>query len=446
MRRRLLQAIVLVAIGAGSRLPIPPVVPSGLVVITLDTTRADRLPAYGFAGVATPTIDRLAGEGVVFDNVESVAPLTLPAHASLFTGLYPQRHGVRDNTAPPLAPAYGTLAKTLQTRGFRTAAFVGSMVLGRDRGLAPGFEVYGDGGRVGSPPPRRRPAREVVDDARAWISDIGDAPFFLWVHLYDAHAPQTLPLEYRRAYGDNYEGAIAYMDAQIARLLDAMREQRLLARTAIVVAGDHGESLGEHGEREHGIFVYEAATHVPLIVHGAGVAAKRVNTVTSLVDVLPTVLDLLGITRRGLIDGRSLAPALRGGEVPDRTVYAESMYPKRFGWAPLRMIRDGHLKYIDAPRPELYDLRTDPLEERDLANARPATVADMRARLVDLAAEAPGQPAERPALAPETLRGLAALGYVSPGRRPVGIPPDEDGADPKDHIHLFNLLRARAPR
>ena len=171
-----------------------------------------------------------------------------------------------------------------------------------------------------------------------------------------------------------------------------------------------------------------------------------VNAVTSLVDVLPTVLDLLGITRRGLIDGRSFAPTLRGREVPDRTVYAESMYPRRFGWAPLRMIRDGHLKYIDAPRPELYDLSTDPLEERDLAKARPATVADMRARLVDLAAEAPGQLAEHAALAPETLRGLRALGYVSPGRRPVGIPPDEDGADPKDHIHLFNLLRARAPR
>ena len=165
MRRHLLQMIVLVAIGVGLRLPIPPVVPSGLVVITLDTTRADRLPAYGFVGVATPTIDRLAGEGVVFDNAESVAPLTLPAHASLFTGLYPQRHGVRDNTAPPLAPAHGTLAQTLHARGFRTAAFVGSMVLGRDRGLAPGFEVYGDGGRVDSPPPRRRPAREVVDDA-----------------------------------------------------------------------------------------------------------------------------------------------------------------------------------------------------------------------------------------------------------------------------------------
>jgi len=445
MSRQLLQVIVLVAACVGAGQPIHPVAPSGLVMITLDTTRADRLPAYGFAGVATPAIDRLAGEGVVFDNVESVAPLTLPAHASLFTGLYPHHHGVRDNASPALAPAHRTLAQTLRTRGFRTAAFVGSIVLGRDRGLASGFAVYGDGGRAGSPPPHRRPARDVVDDACAWIKDIDDGPFFLWVHLYDAHASQTLPLEYRRAYGDNYEGAIAYMDSQIARLLDAMREQRLLARSAIVVAGDHGESLGEHGEREHGIFVYESATHVPLIVNGAGVAAKRVNAVTSLVDVLPTVLDLLGITLRGPIDGRSLAPALRGVEVPDRAVYAESMYAKRFGWAPLRMIRDGNLKYIDAPRQELYDLRTDPLEERDLANALPATVADMRARLADLAAEA-GQPAAHAALAPETLRGLAALGYISPGRAAVTIPPDEGGADPKDHIRLFNRLRARAPR
>jgi choline-sulfatase len=446
MRRHLLQMVVLAGVCVGSGPSIHPVVPSGLVVITLDTTRADRLPVYGFAGVATPTLDRLAGEGVVFDSVESVAPLTLPAHASLFTGLYPQHHGVRDNAAPPLAPAHKTLPQILRTRGFRTAAFVGSMVLGRDRGLASGFEVYGDGGRVGIPPPHRRPAHDVVDDACAWIRDIDDRPFFLWVHLYDAHASQTLPLEYRRAYGDNYEGAIAYMDSQIARLLDAMRQQHLLARSAIVVAGDHGESLGEHGEREHGIFLYEGATHVPLIVHGAGVAAKRVNAVTSLVDVLPTILDLLGITFGGLIDGSSLAPALRGVEVPDRPVYAESMYPKRFGWASLRMIRDGNLKYIDAPRRELYDLRTDPLEERDLANALPATVADMRARLAGLAGEAAGQPAERAALAPETLRGLAALGYVSPGRAAVTIPPDDGGADPKDHIGLFNTLRARALR
>jgi arylsulfatase A-like enzyme len=234
------------------------------------------------------------------------------------------------------------------------------------------------------------------------------------------------------------------MDSQLALLLDAMRNQRLLARSLVVVAGDHGESLGEHGESEHGIFVYESATRVPLIVHGVRVAAKRVDAVTSLVDVMPTVLDLLGITLPRLIDGRSLAPALRGGEVSDRLVYAESMYPKQFGWAPLRMIRDGNLKYIDAPRPELYDLRTDPLEERDLADALPATVADMRARLADLGAEAPGQPSERVALAPETLRGLAALGYVSPGRAAVAIQPAKGGADPKDQIHLFNRLRARA--
>jgi len=446
MRRHLLQVIVLVAVCVGSAPPIDSVVPSGLVVITLDTTRADRLPTYGFAGVATPTLDRLAGEGVVFDSVESVAPLTLPAHASLFTGLYPHHHGVRDNAAPPLAPVHKTLAQTLRTRGFRTAAFVGSMVLGRDRGLASGFEVYGDGGRAGSPPPHRRPARDVVDDACAWIRDIDDGPFFLWVHLYDAHASQTLPVEYRRAYGDNYEGAIAYMDSQIARLLDAMREKHLLARSAIVVTGDHGESLGEHGEREHGIFLYEGATHVPLIVYGPGTPAKRVNDVTSLVDVLPTVLDLLGITLGGPIDGRSLAPALRGVEVPDRAVYAESMYAKRFGWSPLRMVRNGNLKFIDAPRQELYDLRTDPLEERDLANVLPATVADMWARLSDLAAETTGQPAERAAIAPETLRGLAALGYVSPGRAAVTIPPDGGGADPKDHIRQFNRLRARALR
>ena len=369
--------------------------PRGIVIVTLDTTRADSLPAYGFRGVTTPAIDRLAREGTTFDNAASVAPLTLPAHTSIFTGLYPPRHGVRDNLAPPVDAAHATMAEVLQAEGFRTAAFVGSAVLRRDRGLARGFDVYDDGAPLGGLTPRRRSAREVVDAANAWISGLGQERFFLWVHLYDAHAPQTLPAQFRREYGDRYEGAIAYMDSEIARLLDALKQTRRLESTAIVLAADHGESLGDHGEREHGIFVYESVLRVPLIVRAPGIRPRRVGDLASLVDVFPTVLDLLGHRQRFVSDGRSLLPAMRGQRLPERSVYAESMYAERFGWSPLRMVRDGRFKFIEAPRPELYDLVADRFEQRNLAAQRAPVAAAMRADLERIAAGAtrPGRSA-----------------------------------------------------
>src|SRR6516165_7632918 len=206
---RMTAAIVVLTVGTvAARATILRPRPTGLVIITLDTTRADRLPAYGFGSVATPAIDGLASRGAVFDEAVSVAPLTLPAHTSLFTGLYPPHHGVRDNTDRALDPEHTTLASLLHDRGFQTAAFVGAIVLGADRGLARGFDVYDDGRAPGVPPPRRRTGREVVERARAWIDRLDEKPFFLWVHLYDVHAPQELPLEFRRTYGDRYEGGI----------------------------------------------------------------------------------------------------------------------------------------------------------------------------------------------------------------------------------------------
>ena len=409
--------------------------PRAIVLVTLDTTRADGLPAYGFRGVTTPAIDRLAGEGTIFENAESVAPLTLTAHASIFTGLYPPRHGVRDNLAPPLDAAHAAMAEVLRADGFRTGAFVGSAVLRRDRGLARGFDVYDDGTPPGGRTPRRRSAREVVDAANAWINSLGQERFFLWVHLYDAHAPQTLPVEFRREYGDRYEGAIAYMDAQIARLLGALQQARRLESTAIVLAADHGESLGDHGEREHGLFVYESVLRVPLIVRAPGVRPRRVADLASLVDVFPTVLDLLGHRARPGSDGRSLLPAMRGQRLPERSVYAESMYAERFGWSPLRTIRDGRFKFIDAPRPELYDLATDPFEQRNLAAQRAPVAAAMRAELENTAA---GHTRPSGLAPPDVLRELAALGYVAPG--PAGRAAAAGAArlDPKDYIHVFN--------
>ena len=271
--------------------------------------------------------------------------------------MYPPNHGVRDNSDRALDPAHATLAGVLHDRGFRTAAFVGSIVLNADRGLSRGFDVYDDGHENGLPPPRRRTGRDVVDRARAWIERLDGAPFFLWVHLYDVHAPQALPLEFRRAYGDRYEGGIAYVDAQIGRLLDALQRRDRLSATVIVVAGDHGESLGEHGEKEHGIFLYDSTLHVPLVLCAPDVAATRVTGVTSLVDVFPTVLHLLGVAAPAPHDGVSLVSALTRGRVPEHAVYAESLYAAHFGWGALRMVRDGRLKFIGAPVPELYDSR-----------------------------------------------------------------------------------------
>jgi arylsulfatase A-like enzyme len=385
--------------------------PSGLVIITLDTTRADRLPAYGFSSVATPAIDSLTSRGVVFDDASSVAPLTLPAHTSLFTGLYPAAHGVRENGGRALDPSHTTLARLLHDRGFHTAAFVGSVVLAGDRGLSRGFDVYDDGRGNGTPVPKRRAGSEVVDRARAWIDGLDGKPFFLWVHLYDAHAPQSLPLELRRTYGDRYEGGIAYIDAQIGRLLDALARRHLQSTTVIVVAGDHGESLGEHGEKEHGIFLYESTLRVPLVVCAPGVTARRVAGVTSLVDLFPTVLRLLGGAVPAAGDGVSLMPALNGGRLPERAVYAESLYAAHFGWGPLRMIRDGQFKFIDAPTPELYDLERDPNERQNLADEHLATAAALRGELLRMTQHVPPDP-DAFRLPLERQQALQALGYV----------------------------------
>jgi arylsulfatase A-like enzyme len=405
-------AIVLVAISAAAaRGTIVQPRPSGLVIITLDTTRADRLPLYGFGSLATPAIDGLASHGAVFDDAMTVAPLTLPAHTSLFTGLYPAHHGVRENDGPALDRSHATLAGLLHDRGFHTAAFVGSVVLHRDRGLSRGFDVYDDGSANGAAVPKRRQGSEVVDRARAWIDRLGAKSFFLWVHLYDVHAPQALPTDLRRAYGDRYEGGIAYVDAQVGRLLEALERRQLLSNTVVVVAGDHGESLGEHGEQGHGIFLYQSTLRVPLVICAPGMTARRVTDATSLVDVFPTVLQLLGIPPHVPHDGTNLVPALTGGGLPKRVIYAESLYAAHFGWGPLRMIRDGEFKFIDAPTSELYDLARDPGEQQNVADQHLATASALSRTLQGMSTDVAAQGAGA-RLPPERLKALQALGYV----------------------------------
>jgi arylsulfatase A-like enzyme len=421
-------------------------VPKGVVVITLDTTRADRLSPYGFMNVSLPHLERLAREGVIFDQATSVAPLTLPAHTSLFTGLLPPHHGVRDNADTPLEDSYATLAEALLSRGFRTGAFVGSVVLAPDRGLRQGFEQYQGVGETvrDTPAGRQRTADKVMDDAIRWLDTIKESRFLLWTHLYDPHRPYDPPEPYRSMYGHNpYVGEIAFADSQIGRLLAALDERHLLDRTMVVVTADHGESLGAHGERDHGIFLYEDVVRVPLIVRGPGLQPSRVGEVVRLTDLMPTILDSLGVPSPRL-DGVSLVDLMTGRQTGlDLEAYSESLYPERLGWSPLRALRRGQFKLIDAPRPELYDLDEDPFEERNIYETRLA--APIAARLAEVARGTARGTDRHATVAPELQARLSALGYLSSSvkrdpSKPRSLP------DPKDCIGSYSATPGATSR
>ena len=419
--------------------------PIGVVIVTLDTTRADRLSVYGFNDVSLPHLERLAREGVVFAQATTVAPLTLPAHTSLFTGLLPPNHGVRDNADNALADAKTTLAEILRARGFRTAAFVSSIVLGPERGLKQGFDQYQGVRAVERPTSEQetwqRRANEVMDDAIGWLGTVGESPFFLWTHLYDAHRPYDPPEPFRSTYGHNlYVGEIAFADSQIGRLLQALEQRHLLDRTVVIVAGDHGESLGGHGERDHGIFVYEDVLRVPLIVRAPAVRPARVDEIVRLTDVMPTVLEMFHVPVPAT-DGVSLVDLMNGRKRNlGLQAYSESLYPQRLGWSPLRALRDGKFKLIDAPRPELYDVEDDPVEERNIYDSRRALAEKMTARLAVLAKGHDSTSTPGLGVNPEVQAQLASLGYLGGATRressgPGSLP------DPKDCISSY----ARAP-
>jgi arylsulfatase A-like enzyme len=374
--------------------------------------------------VSMPHLERLAAEGIVFDQAASVAPLTLPAHTSLFTGLLPLNHGVRDNADEPRGEAQTTLAEILLARGYRTGAFVGSVVLDPDRGLEQGFDEYR--GVHGNSHPitehRERRANRVVAEAVSWLDTIGAARFFLWVHLYDPHRPYDPPEPYASIHaGDPYIGEIAFADSQIGKLLEALERRTLLERTIVIVAGDHGESLGERGERDHGIFLYENVLRVPLIVRVPALTPTRIGEVVRLTDVMPTVLDLLGLPVPQL-DGVSLVDLMRGRRRDiGLEAYAESLFPQRLGCSALHALRDGRFKLIVAPRPELYDLERDPFEERNIYDERRALAEAMTARAdavgghlsaTHTAGGGPAHVPERIRVTPEQQAHLAALGYV----------------------------------
>ena len=431
-----------------------------LIVITLDTTRADRLGSYGYPNAGTPNLDALAQDGVLFEHASTAAPITLPAHSSLFTGRFPPEHGVRDNGGYFLNDKEQTLAETLKGRGYATGGFIAAYVLDSKWGIAQGFDTYFDDFdlskyKVFSMGAIQRPGNEVVDRALPWIDQHRAAPLFAWVHLYDAHAPYTPPEPFRSRYpNEPYQGEISFADSQVGRVVQHLRDLNLLDRTVIAVIGDHGESLNDHGEEGHGFFVYESVVHVPLIVRTPFSAMKnrRVTDSVRSVDVMPTVLDLLGVPKpAGVpIDGQSMTPLMTGARTDmGLEAYAEAVYPlHHFGWSDLRALRQGRYKVIAAPRPELYDLQDDPKEENNLYTARKPLGDRMIGRLTEMEAHfKQSAPARSEAIEvdPDAKARLAALGYVGSFVASVTDDASRAGlADPKDKVNLFNKIsRAR---
>jgi arylsulfatase A-like enzyme len=344
--------------------------PSSVLLITLDSTRADRLGCYGAEGAMTPYLDRLAQSGTKFEQALSPSPLTLPSHASILTGLAPRRHGVRDNGRYRLDDAVPVLTERLRAAGYQTVAFVSSAVLDRRLGLDRGFDIYDDNVRVGKREVANYEERAASHTTRAVLERIDELtpPFFLWVHYNDPHRPHAPPEPFKMRFPDRpYDGEIAFVDWEMGGVVTAARQKA--GSLITVVAGDHGESLGEHGEAAHGVFLYQSTQRVPLILAGAGIPSyKLVRRNVGLVDIAPTVLDLLELPPMQEIDGRSLVPALRGRDLDAVDYEMETYFPwLAYGWVPLRAVVRGSLKYVEAPIPELYDLQVDRREAHDIA-------------------------------------------------------------------------------
>ena len=425
-----------------------PAAARNLVLATIDTLRADHVGAYGYARSQASFVDRLAQSGVTFDRAYAAAPITLPSHATLMTGRYPPGHGSRDN-GMHVSPTVPTLATELKVHGFKTAAFVAAFPLDHQFGLDRGFDVYSDRLPRGTDGKQanERPASQVVDEAIGWLRqnlELRTSRFFLWVHVFEPHAPYGDASD-RRPVLDRYDQEIGVANRELLRLLTAIAG--VAQDTLVVVAGDHGEAFGEHGEFSHSIFVYDTTLRVPLVIRGPGIglnAERRtandeprttnheprtpnlvISDPVTLADVAPTAMRLLGFTMRDA-DGIDLSPALAGGTLPRREIYAESFAPfMEFGWAPLRAIRSGPWKFIAAPKPELFDVEKDASERTNLVDSQPTIARDLDTRANRYSAAR--LPTAR-AIDASGLDRLRALGYANGPRHDDG----SGGIDPKD--------------
>ncbi len=426
-----------------------------IVFITVDTTRADRMGFLGSKHGVTPNLDGLARQGVVFEKAYSQAPLTPVSHATIFTGTYPQFHTVTD-FGHPLPSLLPFVPEILHRSGYHTAAFIGSIILDPKGNMAPGFDRGFDYFDAGFHPKRNleesrydnveRRAGEVVGHAIAWLNKNRQSPFFIWIHLYDPHAPYDPPPPYDKRFSDPYDGEIAYADASLGKLFQYLRQRGLYDRALVLMMSDHGESLGAHGEAMHGIFLYDETIRVPMVfkLPGALLAGRRVASRVRLVDVAPSLLSMLSLPLPPTFQGESLVPLMKSTKTAaDLPAYSETNYPHRaFGWSALRAMRTGKYLFVRAPKRELYDALQDKGAEHNLAETSPAVAGTLQAQLDRFHLETSSIPdgSEQKSLTSEQSENLAALGYV--GSTSSG--PSENpfqGADPKDKVEISNILQ-----
>lgn len=423
-----------------------------LIVVTIDTLRADHLGCYGYKQIRTPNIDALAGDGFRFEHAFAVVPVTLPSHTTIFTGTYPMYSGMHDFGDNKLNASQPTLASVLKQQGYATGAVVASAVLDSRFGLNRGFDFYYDHFdfnrmQESNLDEMERPGDVVADQALDWLSKNSQGKFFFWMHLYDPHYPYRPPSPFSEEYKDHpYDGEIAFADGQVGRLIRFLKEKGLYQNTVIILSGDHGESLGEHGEKTHGFFIYNATLHVPLIIRLPGEnGGKLVFANASLADLMPTALQILNVDVPREVQGRSLLPMMKDQkENGVRDLYAESFLPRiHFNWSELRGVETERYHFIDAPKPELYDLQKDPGETQNLITQKKAVADEMRAQLTTVIRQysAGKELAEKTGLDPALMERLKSLGYA--GFSGGGSSPtiaDRSLPDPKDRIEAYELI------
>lgn len=460
MRWILTSLVALFAAGAALVLPScsrsapPRLEAQNVLFITLDTTRADRIGCYGYEKAVTPVIDSVAARGVLFENAIAQVPLTLPSHASMLTGRYPREHGVRDNGRNAVGEHHPTLATIFKEQGYRTGAFVASFVLDSQFGLARGFDVYEDDmgkqEHAGDPFHAQQPANVITDRAMNWLTQKSDQPFFAWVHYYDAHDPYMPPPEFRGPDRNLYDGELAFIDTQLKRIFDWLSAEGLNEKTLVIIAGDHGESFNEHGERGHTNFVYATNMHVPLIfAHPKAIpAGKREKAVVELVDIFPTVLELFGIPSPVDLMARPLNEVFAGKSIPSHAAYSESLYVfNSYGWAEQRAMTTARWKYISTANPELFDLSVDPGETKNLVLDEPRIAADLLEQLQARFAAMPMGLAEEAETSADAGNTLASMGYFGgslhdPHKEVFLSAERRDPKEMRKILDLFRLARA----
>ena len=452
MRRSFL---LLLSLLLGTRLSVRAEAPD-IVFITVDTTRADRMGFLGNTHGLTPNLDLLARQGVVFERAYSQAPLTPVSHATIFTGTYPQFHTVTD-FGHPLPALLPYLPEILQKSGYHTAAFIGSIILDPNASMGPGFDRGFSSFDAGFHAKHdrdesrydtvERRGGDVVAHAITWLDKNRQSPFFIWVHLYDPHAPYDPPPPYDKRFKDPYDGEIAYADASLGKLFTYLRQRGRYEHTLIVMMSDHGESLGAHGESMHGIFLYDETIHVPLLfkLPGELLARRRVSARVRLVDVAPTLLTMLSLPLPPTFQGESLVPLMKGSQkgTDDLPAYAETEYPHRaFGWSALRSLRAGKYLFVHAPKRELYDQSQDKSAAHNLATSSPAVATTLQAQIDDFHDKTTSYHEKSPQapLTSEQAENLSALGYVVSSGASQSQDPFQ-GADPKDKIGISNILQ-----